>query len=123
MSTSTINALVEKKTFTAHVYDNTIKIGEIPNCEYWKIGSLYVISIYASDFNYTFETMLQIRNLPCKNIFGGSLYIANLADKGANYTIQGSNITSATSYAYVRPNFAGSITSGVFSMFLVGSNL
>lgn len=123
MATSTINPLVEKGTFTAHVYDDNTKIGELPNCEYWKIGSLYVIDIHVADFNYTFGTMLQIRNLPCKHIFGGSVYIAQLADKGANYTIQGSQASATNTYAYIRPNFTGSITSGIFHMFLMGSNL
>ena len=123
MATSIINSLVEKGTFTAYLYDNTTKLGEIPNCKYLKIGSLYAIKIYVASFNYTFETMLQIRNLPCKDIFGGSMYIAQLASKGAEYTIQGSSIDSSTSYAYIRPNFTGSITSGIFSMFLMGSNL
>lgn len=103
-------------SWTPKLYDyNTFK-QDLPSQVYFKIGNYYVMLIRLAAFpTTTFETMIQIRNLPCANVDGGTVYASNVSGQGGNWTIQGSG-----SAAYLRPNFAGTIDGGIFKMVIFG---
>lgn len=106
----------EHGTCTVHFYDYNTKKFEAPDQLYWKIGNFVVLRIYIASFPPTqFDTMLQIRHCPFDICMGGTLYAAGTSSVLADRTIQDSGVG-----VYVRPNFTGTIGSGVFSAVLFG---
>ena len=104
-------------TFTAKLYDLDTFKKDITASYYYKIGALYFMygSLNMSDGPITFSTMLQIRNLPCSTIIGGSIYLANYEGQGGDRVIQTNG-----NYFYPRPNITGSVGNGWISFFAVG---
>lgn len=113
-----IDAQFTTGTFTPHLYDYNTDLGSLGEQTYIKVGKMYFIQIYKTlTGTYNISTMLQIRNFPCKYIFGGSVYYAGTTGQFGDRTIQ-----PASDYtALIRPNFTGSMGSGaIFGAFLVG---
>ena len=105
-------------TWDADIYDYQTKKLTLKNNTYYKIGPLYVMIIYVSwPSPTTFSQMFQIRNLPCSWCLGGTVYAASVNGQLGDRTIQSSDVG-----VYVRPNFTGTISSGVFSAVLFGVN-
>lgn len=92
----------EEGTWTPHLYDYETKIMNLGTAYYTRIGR-FVFYCY-SQGNFTpssaISTMMQIRNFPFTgNIWGGGIYIGNIAGTAGDKTVQ------ATSNAmYIRPN-------------------
>lgn len=105
-------------SFTPHIYDNNTYLGSLGSQTYIKVGKMYFFQIYKTiTETYNISTMLQIRNFPCKYIFGGSVYYSGITGQFGDKTIQPSDSYAAL----IRPNFTGSIGgNGVFCAFLVG---
>lgn len=104
-------------SWTPKLYDyNTFK-QDLPSQVYFKIGNYYVMLIRISAFpTTTFETMIQIRNAPCATVDGGIVYAGSANGVGADWAVQG----AAGGSAYLRPNFVGTLSGGVFQMVIFG---
>lgn len=120
---TTYNVLTDKDFYTTgtwipQIYDlNTYK-RSLPSSRYWKVGKLFFSRISISDlsqYSFTTSTMLQIRNWPCAEIIGGSIYISTMSGNGGDRTVQASSTG-----AYFRPNITGTFSSGIMTIFLVG---
>ena len=81
----------EEGTWTPHLYDLSTKIMNLPTSKYIRIGNIYIISLYVTNFTPTsaITTMMQIRNLPCPWVIGGNVFIG---DYNNPITIQASDV-------------------------------
>lgn len=114
--TQIVNLLPRHGRWTPRVYDFTTAKIYLPEQDYWVIGPIVIATIYCTFPAVTFSTMFQIRNLPMAWCFGGSLYMANVANQFSDRTIQATDVG-----LYIRPNFTGSISAGgVFSALIIG---
>lgn len=118
-----LSALTTAHTWTPHIYDNNTKVRELPNAgKYYKFGNIYIAWLTGLNIDFSgISTMLVIRNLPCSATLGGSAYFSNIAQQGANITIQASN------YLLFRPNmkssdFSSPAQSGYTTIFFIGSD-
>jgi len=110
-------------SWVPHLYDSDTKVRELTSASatYFVIGQLYFIYIYGYNLDFSgISVMLQIRNIPCSTILGGMLYFGNVADSGANLTVQ-----AAPGAVYIRPNltsasFLNPTASGTTTMVLIG---
>lgn len=103
-------------TWTPKLYDYSTYIRDLPAQKYFKIGKMYFMPIYVSPFpETTFATMIEIRNLPCDLVIAGNFYVSRATGEGGTWTIQGSGNT-----ALFRPNFAGTLSGGIFSGMFFG---
>ena len=110
------------RTWTPHLYDNDTKVREFDaNSGYYiKFGKICIGWFNINNINFSgISSMLQIRNLPCQRVLGGSAYFAGLSTSGGGITFQQAN------YLYFRPNiksssFANPTSSGWTSIFFVG---
>ena len=106
-----------KGTWKPKLYDlDTELSANLGDQVYYKIGSLYIMTLYVSSFpNVTINTMMQIRNLPCNRCLGGQIYIGGMTGYGGDVTIQAAN------YIYFRPNITGTFNvGGVFTGLFIG---
>lgn len=110
---------IKQGTWNAQIYDyNTLRT-TLNNQTYWKIGPLYFCRIYTSACpKLTFQTMIQIRNLPCVRGMGGTIYFAGITGNGGTWTFQ----ETGNHTVYLRPNFTGTINAGVASALIIGSD-
>lgn len=100
-----ISSMSASKTWTPHLYDYNTKLREFANAgRYLKFGKICIAWIQVNNLNFSGITqMMQIRNLPCNVILGGSLYFAGLkSGAGALQTIQ------MDSALLIRPNVVSS---------------
>lgn len=105
-------------TWTPKLYDNNTFKQDLASQVYYKIGKFYVMFIYLAAFpNTTFSTMIQIRNCPCSQVIGGSVYCAAASGvgQGGSWTIQGGSGT-----VFLRPNYTGTLSGGMFQMVIFG---
>lgn len=97
-------------TWTPKIYDYETYRRDMAPQVYIKIGRLYVLFLYESPFQSTvFNTMIQIRNSPCPHMQGGTVYVSVASGAGGTWTVQGSG-----SYIYLRPNYQGTLSNGIF---------
>lgn len=107
----------EQGSWTAHIYDFETKKFEVANQAYWKIGNIYICRLDIASFpTTTFSTMFQIRNLPCNQVLGGTVYAASVTGQFGDKTIQSTN----AGRVYIRPNFTGTINNGIFTGMFIG---
>lgn len=110
MASGKTYVLVESGTWTPKLYDYETYKRDMPPQTYIKIGRLYVLFLLESPFQSTaFNTMIQIRNSPCPHIFSGTVYVSTVAGAGGTWAVQGDG-----SNIYLRPNYQGTISGGVF---------
>lgn len=108
--------IFEQGKWTAHIYDYNTKLFEVGNQDYYKVGSIYIMTLNISTFpETTFSTMIQIRNLPCNNVVGGNLYLARGTNEGV-CTLQG----FVGARVYPRPNIKGTINGGICTGMFIG---
>lgn len=100
MASSIIHTVTEIGKWDAHIYDYETYLRTVSNCEYRKIGDLYIARLSGFIDLSGIDTMLQIRNLPFNNCIGGTIYIADsqLPNRTAIY------IQPSYQNAYVREN-------------------
>ena len=96
------------KTWTPKLYDFDTYKRDFPTSYYIKIGSIYIMFIATSNFNFSgVSTMIQIRNLPCSNCIGGTVFLQGLTstakDANKGFWIQGTQ-DGSHGVAYVRDN-------------------
>lgn len=117
MATSKIKSMAgfESGKWTPHIYDSNTKVTELPKQDWYRIGPLYVMLISTEMPDVNIETMLQIRNIPCSRVIGGSVYYARTPSCFGDRTIQASSIG-----VYFRPNITGNFDGGAFTALLVG---
>lgn len=107
------------KTFTPHLYDYNTYKRALGNGKYFKIGKLVVGTICAYNADLSgINTMVQFRNLPVEEVWGGNSYIAQLSRNIS--VVQGDSY-----YIYLRPNVTSSDFStpsnvGILSVLFVG---
>ena len=108
---------VEYGMWIPHIYDNQTKVAELPEQKYWKIGPIYIIYVYNKlSTDISISSMLQIRNLPCTVVIGGTLYSADDTNNFGDRTIQ-----PTTGAVYIRPNYKGTMTTNaIFSALIIG---
>ena len=105
----------EEGTWTPHLYDLSTKIMDLSASKYIRVGNLYICSLYIMNFTPTsaITSMMQIRNLPCPWVIGGTIFIG---DYGNPITIQASNVG-----VYPRTNITLTASNhGVFSATFIG---
>lgn len=105
-------------TWTPKLYDYNTYLKDLPSQSYYKIGNFYICRLYLSAFpETTFKTMIQIRNLPCISIGSSPVYAATSNGQGGNWTTQ-----PADTAIYLRPNFVGTISGGIFNVLIFGTD-
>ena len=98
-------------TWTPKLFDNNTELDvSLPSQNYIRLGDVYICYMRLTlAVDVTFETMLQIRNLPC-TVIGGTVYFSrSVSGLGGTSTIQAS---SQAGRVFIRPNITGTITSG-----------
>ena len=99
-------------TWSPQIYDyETLKLTITNAGTYVRIGSLVLYGFNAKiDQSITFSSMLQVRGFPFRTfIFGGNMYCAGASNSFGDRTIQ-----YADNAAYLRPNYTGTISSGMW---------
>lgn len=108
----------KQNAWTPKLYDYETYLRDLPTWYYHQIGDLVIAPFrWQITEPVTFSTMIQIRNLPCRTVLGGTIYIAQLDGNGADMTFQGN-----VSNGYVRPNFKGTLSGGWFTGMIIGYN-
>lgn len=118
-----INNMSSVNTWVPHLYDYNTKLRELSNGtgKYVKIGGVFICVFYGANYDFSgINTMMQIRNIPCDLVLGGSLYIDRLEGSGGTTTMQ-----AADTRVYFRPNITSARISqpsnpGYTSCFFVG---
>lgn len=102
------NSIVSS-SFTPKLYDLNTFVRDLPACNYFKIGKLYImfLNFDASVIWTGVSTMIQIRNLPCQYCIGGTMYFQGLST-AAKDAHKGQYIQGSGSSAFVRDNVTSS---------------
>ena len=100
------------KSWTPKLYDMDTYKRDMPSSYYWKIGSLYIMTVSATNFDFSgVSTMIQIRNMPCTYCIGGTVFLQGLTSTAKSALkgiwIQGTQ-TNSKGAAYVRENVISS---------------
>lgn len=92
-----------KGTWTPKIYDVDTYKTDIPGNQYYvKIGDLYIMFIDGT-FDYSnITTAVEIKNLPCNNCIGGTIYLGGL--KQAAIGVVGNTVQGVGNAAVFRPN-------------------
>ena len=108
-------------TWTPKLYDYTTYVRDLPASTYCEFGSIVVANINTNNPNLSgINTMMQIRNLPMDEVWGGNIYIGGMTGAGSDRTFQ------TATYVYPRPNIKSSdITDaatapGWFTLLIIG---
>lgn len=114
---SLLSQFENQQSFNAQIYDSETATGiSFTSAYYTKIGNLMFMWGIGIKSDITISAMFQIRNLPCRKVLGGGIYLSSISDVGGDRTIQAS-----TTAAYFRPNIKGNITaSSNHSFWLIG---